>query len=139
MTMPAGEYFIGDLCYVIEEWDDYCKTVIVDGEVLDGEFVLPDGRKFASYGTMFGDGVYEDNCGKRYPVDAGVIGCILTKDITRKDMGNICEFGTICVFGKPFETYEDKGKIYFGTICVNTSDESEEDEYEYYDEENTYG
>ena len=40
MTMPAGRYYIGDLCYVMsdEEWDEFCSLTIKDNKCFDGEF-----------------------------------------------------------------------------------------------------
>lgn len=43
MTMPAGRYYIGDLCYVMhDEWDEFC-----DHLDYPGERKLKDGRKYA--------------------------------------------------------------------------------------------
>ena len=57
MSMRPGKYYVGDLCYVMDdEWDDVCSLIIQGNECVDGEFTLPDGRRFASYGTMYGDG-----------------------------------------------------------------------------------
>ena len=62
MSMPAGKYYIGDLCYVMSdaEWEEFCSITIDGHNVIDGEFQLKDGRRFATYGTAFGDGVYSD-------------------------------------------------------------------------------
>ena len=52
--MLAGQYYVGDLCYVMtdDEWDQLCSITIKDHKCLEGEFNLPDGRRFAMYGTM---------------------------------------------------------------------------------------
>ena len=44
--MPAGKYYIGDLCYVMtdDEWREICAIIIKGNQCLDGEFELPDGR-----------------------------------------------------------------------------------------------
>ena len=75
--MPAGKYYIGDLCYVMtnEEWDEFCKLTISGHECVDGEFTFADGRRFATYGTKWGDGEYRSNIGTKHSVDAGLIGC----------------------------------------------------------------
>jgi hypothetical protein len=82
--MKAGTYYVGDLCYVLhDEWDEVCELIIKDNVCLDGEFTLRDGRRFAIYGTAYGDGNYFDQNGKSYDVDAGSIGCILMNDIIK--------------------------------------------------------
>ena len=89
MTMPAGKYWVGDLCYVMHEsWDEVCG-LFFDGRddmgCNEGEFTLKDGRRFVSYNTKWGDGGYLDQFGNEYSVDAGLIGCIRVEDI---DMTN---------------------------------------------------
>jgi len=81
--MPAGEYYIGDLCYVMtsEEWLEVCDLTIQDSRLIEGEFQLKDGRKFAMYSTAYGDGTYYDHYGFSYSVDSGSIGCIRMEDI----------------------------------------------------------
>ena len=127
MTMPAGKYYIGDLCYVLHDaWDEFCEITIDGRRCLDGEFTLPDGRRFATYGTAYGDGVYCPNVGGECSVDAGLIGCILVDDI--KDFStNWDKLGIVVEFGEPFMTSEYKGAIRFGHVEINTA-------YEYDDE-----
>ena len=80
--MQPGKYYIGDLCYVMHsEWDEFCKLTISGDKVLDGEFNLADGRRFATFTTKWGDGNYFDQNGKSYDVDAVLIGCIDLEDI----------------------------------------------------------
>jgi hypothetical protein len=59
--MPAGEYYIGDLCYTLSaEWNECCELFFPGGsnQSKEGEFTLKDGRRFVSYDTMYGDGTY---------------------------------------------------------------------------------
>ena len=80
--MKAGTYYVGDLCYVMHgEWDEFCNLTIVGQKVLDGEFNLADGRRFATFTTQWGDGTYQDQQGREYSVDAGLIGCIALENI----------------------------------------------------------
>jgi hypothetical protein len=104
--MPAGKYYIGDLCYVMDsdEWDEFCAITIKGNNCIDGEFELPDGRRFATYGTRWGDGEYRDQHGNAYSVDAGLIGCIRVEDIRANKYDNISELGAILEFTEPFET-----------------------------------
>ena len=92
MTMPAGKYYVGDLCYVMDndEWRQVCARTIQGEKIADGEFELPDGRRFAIYSTAYGDGGYYDQYGHTYSVDAGSIGCILMSDMIDKYLCKLC-------------------------------------------------
>lgn len=136
MTMPAGRYYIGDLCYVMhDEWDEFCALTIKDNTCLDGEFVLRDGRRFASFGTAYGDGTYRSNIGTEHCVDAGLIGCIRVEDIndTTYDAERIQELGAIVEFAQPFEVSADQGLICFGHVQIETA--GEEEEYDCFEED----
>jgi hypothetical protein len=136
--MPAGEYYIGDLCYVMseEEWDEFCSITIQGNRCLDGEFVLSDGRRFATYGTAWGDGSYFDQHRHEYAVDAGLIGCILIKDI-KIEKNNILELGNVVKIDYDFTTSGGRadnhsdwnGVIHIGPIRIETNapDFGEED------------
>ena len=136
MSMPAGEYYIGDLCYVMddEEWNEFCSITIDGMKCIDGEFSLKDGRRFATYGTAYGDGVYHDQYGHSYAVDAGLIGCILTKDIKAEKYENLLDLGAVMTFDNSFVTSGGRGEkdwegvIQFGHVMIETSPSEE-----YYD------
>lgn len=132
MTMPAGKYYVGDLCYVMhDEWDEVCELLFAgrnDHTVNDGEFQLKDGRRFSIYSTKYGDGVYYDNYGRVYDVDAGSIGCILLDDIDLTNTENFLESGNVIEFADDFETGGDRftsndwnGIIAFDIVEVDTS------------------
>lgn len=127
MTMPAGKYYVGDLCYVMHpEWDECCELFFEgrdDHGCNDGEFTLKDGRRFASYGTAFGDGVYTSNLGTAHCVDAGLIGCIRVEDIRDNSYENVEELGAIIDFPEPFDTYSEDGFIVFGHVEINTAED----------------
>jgi hypothetical protein len=127
--MPAGLYYVGDLCYVMHpEWDEFCQITLNSNSSNNGEFQLKNGVKFASYGTMYGDGTYFDEEGSSYGVDAGLIGCVRIEDLSEKDPdfsgGKIIEFYT------DFETSEVDGTIYIGHVKINTDEDEDEDENE---------
>jgi hypothetical protein len=136
MTMPAGRYYIGDLCYVMHsEWDEACSLFFPPGDNIgrgqDGEFVLKDGRRFASFGTAYGDGTYQSNIGTSHSVDAGLIGCIRVEDIRDNTYEDIEELGAIVEFDAPFEVSEDHGLIQFGHVQIETAGSYETEDYEY--------
>jgi hypothetical protein len=128
--MPAGKYYIGDLCYVMDtkEWREICDIIIRGNKCLDGEFELPDGRRFAIYSTAHGDGEYYDQYGHTYSVDAGSIGCILMSDIRTHKYDNILDLGAVQEFAEPFETSENEGQLQFGHVLIETDPEYDEDE-----------
>jgi len=123
--MPAGEYYIGDLCYVMhKEWDEVCSLFFkgsTNGGCNQGEFVLKDGRRFAGYNTKWGDGEYRDQFNNRYLVDSGCIGCILVSDIVEMDKRNI-ELGNVIKMTKEFDTSNIDGLISFNNITIETND-----------------
>lgn len=130
--MQAGTYYVGDLCYVLHgEWDEVCDRTIEDSECLSGEFTLSDGRRFALYSTAYGDGVYNDNRGRPYCVDAGIIGCILLSDIDLLDDRNFLSCGQVLEFPEDFTTSgsdeRSDGVIRFGGVCIDTADHNEEE------------
>jgi len=132
MTMPAGRYYVGDLCYVMHnEWDEAVSLMFPDnhsGRAIDGEFVLKDGRRFANFGTSWGDGEYTSNIQTRHLVDSGSIGCIRVEDIQDDTYDNIETLGAVVEFDQPFEVSEDSGLISFGTVEIETNPEYEFDE-----------
>lgn len=139
--MPAGRYYVGDLCYVMtdEEWSEFCDLTIRGNEVLDGEFQFRDGRRFASYSTMYGDGLYQDQHGRKYSVDAGLIGCIRVEDIRANKYSDISQLGAITDVSVDFVTGGGRGDrtwggtIQFGAIAIETGDVEEEEDFEYED------
>ena len=136
MTMPAGRYYIGDLCYVMHpEWDEFCALTIKGHQCLEGEFTLADGRRFATLSTGYGDGTYRSNIGTDHSVDSGSIGCILVSDIRDNTYDNIEDLGAIVEFDQPFEVSEDSGLLKFGHVMIETAGGYDEDEEEDYEEE----
>ena len=139
--MPAGRYYVGDLCYVMtdEEWSEFCDLTIRGNTVLDGEFQFRDGRRFASYSTMYGDGLYQDQYGRKYSVDAGLIGCIRVEDIRANKYSDISQLGAITDVSVDFVTGGGRGDrtwggtIQFGAIAIETGDVEEEEDFEYED------
>jgi hypothetical protein len=127
--MKAGKYYIGDLCYVMHpEWDEFCSLTINGHNVLDGEFNLKDGRRFATFTTKWGDGTYKDEQGRSYGVDAGLIGCIAVDDITPSELENLKD-GHVVEFVQDFSTFSAGGIIRIGSVCIDTDFEEEyEDE-----------
>jgi hypothetical protein len=125
--MPAGRYYIGDLCYVMHpEWDEICNLFFppgAPGRGVEGEFILADGRRFASFGTAYGDGTYRSNIGTDHGVDSGSIGCIRAEDIrdTEYDQATLEALGAFIEFTEPFDVYADQGMLTFGHVQIETA------------------
>lgn len=130
-TMPAGRYYVGDLCYVMHDvWDEVCNLMFPNfdnGRGVYGKFKLKDGREFAVHSTAYGDGLYRDGMGREYSVDAGVIGCILESDI--RDPEAHTSGGQVLDFIAEFDTWEDRGVIHFGVIAIDTAGGDDDDDY----------
>lgn len=129
-TLPAGTYYIGDCCYVFAthpdiDWvADFCAQFWDDA----GEEIKLLGLEVVAYGTAYGDGSYPSNIGYLFPVDAGLIGC--TPESLWVGEGE--PFGCKKItFKEPFVCSSDgEGRLNFGGVFINTTDEFEEEEYE---------
>lgn len=122
--MKAGKYYIGDLCYVLhDEWNEVCSLTIKPGlnRPLNGEFNLKDGRRFAIYGTAYGDGTYLDEEGRSYNVDSGSIGCIPLDAIDQTNPRNFLAGGRVVEFVQDFDTFGVGGVLRFGTVVIDTA------------------
>lgn len=130
--MKAGTYYVGDLCYVLDEvWDEVCDLMFAGKTTEYGEFELADGRKFAILGTAYGDGTYDSNVGTEHAVDSGTIGCILVEDINKVDES----LGAKIEFPSDFEVFDDAGKLNFGHVVIDTDPEYEDEEEDWYEDE----
>ncbi len=111
--MRPGKYLVGDLCYVMHpQWKEVCDLMFAtDGGVLDGEFNLANGVRFSVQSTAYGDGTYYDEEGRKYPVDAGLIGCIRVEDV--QDPESWMEGMNEVEFAYPFTIMYNLGTIAF--------------------------
>ena len=127
MTMPAGKYYIGDLCYVMHDaWDEACELFFPPGHLprgVEGEFTLKDGRRFASFSTAHGDGTYCSSIDTEHSVDSGSIGCIRAEDIRDKEYTPefLLKLGAFVEFTEPFEVSAYQGCIVFGHVQIETA------------------
>lgn len=129
--MPAGKYYIGDLCYVMhKEWDEMCELFFAgrdDYGCNEGNFKLADGREFVNFNTRHGDGTYYDGL-YSFDVDSGSIGCIKVEDIREE----LPPGAVVVTFDRNFWCYSEDGVLHFGYIAIDTDPDEEED---YEDEE----
>ena len=138
---PAGEYYIGDLCYVMHaEWSELCEIMFAapDDDMAEGDLSLADGRRLFIASTAYGDGTYNDNKGNYYPVDAGTIGIIAVKDIAPTEVENM-HLGVVHTFTEDFGVYAFAGVFRFGDVAIDTAYEDSEEEDDDYDWDDVWG
>jgi hypothetical protein len=118
--LEAGKYWVGDPCYAFDsswlellESADFRKRDLLEAEV-DGD----ERMAFVASGTYGGDGVYPDDAGNTYPVDAGMIG------VVRPEEAEISEpYGMRLVeFPRPFTVRYEDGDIVIGHLTIHTGD-----------------
>lgn len=129
----AGEYYIGDICYVIDDvgdaWEKIGMQIGWGGmeSFADWrEIFYHNGQDGWMSSTAWGDGSYYDNFGRMYWVDSGSLGIL---PLSACDLGGFG--GNIVKFDKPFEVFCDDGIFFFGNIIINTKGDEEDDYNEF--------
>jgi len=137
--MPAGTYYVGDLCYLLTEKTDQVYDDLVSGFDNDSKAVdIKAGRRkvFSAFyaSTSYGDGQYSDNIGNKYSVDAGILGVVqlLSADlITQAKKLDADGHAKAILFPEDFRVDRDEdGTFTFGhlTIVTDGSDQEEDDD-----------
>jgi hypothetical protein len=141
---PAGQYYVGDLCYVMyPEWDELCDIMFSEDDYLEGELTVQNKRIFLA-STAYGDGNYADNVGRAYGVDSGSLGIIAVENIAESELPNLND-GHVIEFTTDFIVTAQHGRFNFGGILIDTEYDEEYDEgynddhdYNYDDYESQY-
>lgn len=141
------KYYIGDLCYVIEDdnWSEVCDLSFDPLNEPGDMLQLEDGRQFFILDTAYGDGCYCGTDGKVYCVDSGTIGAISVdhlegseklKDAVERGLGHIVEFAHPLLEG---DVQNDHGTLYFGSLAIYTAGApDDDDEYDVEEEDDNY-
>ena len=121
VTIPAGNYYVGDPCYSVpgDLWMPWLEAA--DYETSSREHVLVadiDGKPVVGVSTAFGDGVYRGSDGFNYPVDAGLIG-LVPASIAKAATSNL---RNLVEFKEPVTCRYDGGTITLGHIRIETGD-----------------
>lgn len=127
---PAGDYYIGDPCYLIprKDWDGVIKSTNYFGEGSlpqpnfdDGVYSWNGKRCFASY-TAHGDGIYT-NPRKTLTigVDSGTISIIPVDRADEPKTMTFFIYGNHVRFPKEFSVWEENGVFHFGKIKIDTN------------------
>lgn len=114
VTMPPGEYFLGDPCYVLRQ---STYKAMKDSGQGPNRFEI-DGHHILSLRTGCGDGSYPGTDGFDYSVDSGRIGLVPT---ALADPGQGLDFGTVVTFEGHFTCKADyvRKVLSFGNIRIN--------------------
>jgi len=135
-TLPAGTYYIGDICYVLD--DVIYESVFGETGYEEGLY-MKDSEQFLVGQTFCGDGEFSGSDGCKYAVDAGVIGIVSEGLISSDpDSGKDTNGGKVYTFSSDVLVTMEKGVFTFESegiyLRINTGYEEEEDEDE--DEDN---
>lgn len=122
---PAGTYYIGDFCYILNEkdYDEIVCSFQYDEQPYQYKKFL-----FCFNGTSYGDGLYKDQYGNKYGVDSGTIGIInITTKTMLKEANKLVKdkLANVVTFEKPFQVCCNSGIFEFGHICIDTNDEDD--------------
>ncbi len=133
--LKKGKYYVGDPCYIFgKSWD----KVLNDTDYFDnGEIVKVFSKDCIVGGTAYGDGIYTDNFGREYNVDAGLIGVLPVSLISIDKIYTIKQIEKhkgmhIIDFKEAFEVSISGGIFEFGDIKIDTTNDSEDDNEWYY-------
>ncbi len=134
ITMPAGKYFVGDPCFVVKDemWMDWLKAAdYTHNRHLVAD--TPDGYQVVGFNTAHGDGIYYDQFGTQYGVDAGLIGLVPYEHNPEHISAEVEKFSIRChlvTFDSPFvASVDENGNMQFGHITIIT--DYEEEDYDY--------
>lgn len=126
VVVPAGEYVLGDPCYSVPEarWSELLHSCGYFDECPVGRI---DDREVLAFGTAHGDGCYRGPGGAELCVDSGLIGLVPAdlpglRDEYARDLTCRVRFSRPAVCERTAD-----GVLYFGSFCVDTSDEEGED------------
>ena len=137
-ALPAGRYFVGDPCYVIDDvkWMDFLEK----GTFAGNDMIEFEGGFAGCVNTESGDGEYYAEGGYPpgpFPVDAGLLGAV-SENLIRKDfdVAQLAELGVMVDFKRPFTVTREGSVVAIGHICIETggsTGEEEEDDDNWFD------
>jgi hypothetical protein len=127
VKLPAGKYWLGDPCYVLEseDWTKVCEAFQSDEN--EGKSIiqvdLGNGNTVVLCQTAWGDGEYRSSRGHDIPVDSGTIGLVsLEYDPEFKSNFDLC---SEVIYDFDFEVRNNDGVMFFGPLRVDTKGEEE--------------
>lgn len=127
VMLPAGAYIIGDPCYNVP--DAQWGRVLDESDFFGGQcwatFERESGGEglVVAFSTMHGDGEYRDGAGRKYGVDAGLIGIIPAIDVDPSKFDP--RIAHLVQFDSPVFCRSRDGVITFGFIDIDTDDQDD--------------
>lgn len=124
-TLSKGTYVISDPCYVIgrsshSDWVDFLhRHDFFMSEFSKKDIYSEGNHKFAAFHTAYGDGEYIDNHGRKYFVDAGMIG-IFPKEMV-EDFTHLGDYLHEVSFDSDFVVSHNNGELTFGNVVIDTN------------------
>ena len=116
--MKAGNYYIGDLCCVLDkcEWQQACD--ILEKTQADDISLKVGNKIIALLRTRVGDGIFYDDYSRGHAVDSGMIGCMLLEHIVGFPNWDIA---SSFLFMNDFVVYYDEAedRIKFADLITN--------------------
>lgn len=129
--VPAGTYVLGDPCYTVpdEDWDKLLQSC----DYFKRPVGISGGFEVLAFPTLYGDGVYRDQKGREFPVDAGLIGLV---PVEYAQITDDKFYPTYTVEFKTLTACECRadGTLIFGDVKIETGDDST-DEFDDYEED----
>lgn len=137
ITLPAGEYIIIDPCYVMPD-DAYQKmvdTIYSTSHMEENQFTYK-GKTMVVFGTAYGDGGYPNTFNDNdILVDSGQIAIIPTAVLTKKVIKENASCSVVVTFENNVHCSNNGGIMEFGHITVDTLQEDDEEEDDWYGDE----
>jgi len=141
VTYPAGEYWVGDPCYVVldEHWGDWLDATGWTSPIMQAQIDLLPGYTFNVCGvnTAWGDGGFDDQFGFGYCVDSGMIGVVPERyryfmehyrSSKAYELDHLKTLSQLVNFAEPFDIYRKGGVIHIGHLAIDTDPVWDEDE-----------
>jgi hypothetical protein len=122
ITVPAGQYFLGDPFYAVpkDKWYVLLSSCDSFAEPL-GKF---DTHEVVAFKTKHNDGMYNDQCGNEYMFDSGLIG-LTPMSATDKLDATLRRVGIIVAFPAPTLCVANDEVLLFGQYRINMTDDDE--------------
>lgn len=135
-VFKAGTYYIGDPCYIFgPSW----TKILIENNFFYDEVQSVNGIPVLAGSTYDGDGTYADNLGRKYSVDAGLIGIVPIELLDLDKIKSVEEImaddtiGHIFTFAIDFNVYIKDGVFKFYNILIDTKKYYNSDEEHYYE------
>jgi hypothetical protein len=138
ITLPAGDYYVGDPSYLLENLYETLDGIVKACNFKDfNEYVdkkpyfayTEHGQTVVIFRTWIGDGIYADQESREYPVDSGMIGVVPVAmahpDESRcswTEYPDVKRFHRL-TFAEPFlcKREDDGGLLVFGNVEIDTA------------------